>query len=78
MVTVDNDSRLNSNQICVTQNAGKPPNPGVQLVLQCIQPIVGRFVTIKRLGGFQPNVLRRCAIRVQVIGDFIGKAVSSD
>jgi hypothetical protein len=75
VITVDDDNAVNSNRVCATQNRGTPPSPGVQLVIQCTPPIVGQFVTIRRLGGVQPWMLALCD--AQVIGDYIPQRLTT-
>ena len=70
LVGTDDSTNANSASVCYTYNNGSAPSPGVYLMLTCTQPIVGRYVTVLRLGGTQPTSLQLCD--VQVIGYYAG------
>ena len=70
-VTVDIDNRTNSESRCYTYIDTPAVIPGVELVLNCTWPIRGRYVTVRRLGGYRSSSLELCD--VQVFGKFVGK-----
>lgn len=67
-ITVDSDNSIQSKNCCITF-------PGISLVSvsfwQCTDVLVGRFVTVRRLGGLQMWILQLC--QVQVYALYVGK-----
>jgi len=65
-VEVSNTNKTDSflpTELCISYNVSSVP-AGALLNLTCIQPVVGRYVTIKRNGGSAINALTLCEVEV--------------
>jgi hypothetical protein len=66
LVKNDNETATTDNY-CLNYDQGsylEPNQHSVQLVLHCVRPIVGRYLTIKRIGGEQTSRLALCDVKV--------------
>jgi len=71
-VQVSNSNKTDSflpTELCYSYNASSVP-AGALLNLTCTQPVVGRYVTIKRNGGSCTSAISLC--EVQIIGQYTG------
>lgn len=77
-VTVANESRTDisdTQAICTLNYTFVPvttyPNSTAYIYHSCYPPIIGRYVTIRRLGGYQATKLGLCDVKV--MGEYYGK-----
>ena len=50
-ITVDNTTSVQSQSVCATYLGSPVPAFGTYIVINWTQPIVGRYVTVRQLGG---------------------------
>ena len=77
IIVSDNNSTSSSTPLCYTFTNGSDTGSGDTVTLRglrptftCIQPLIGRYVTIRRQGGYQTRSMSFCDIQVNgfVIG----------